>query len=288
MTVCRVKEWHEVRLPGKFVRIFDIEDDTYEAVLSKWFYHLEVNDRPQRVFITVHQEDERIKGVMLRRPYCDVGITILRLVDQGGVELYDLKDFVVGRQTEIEVNLERGSYIILPRTTGCLSLRRPEREMEQVPLLIPMAEIDQQMRQKETSCLDGQESFNYKKMSLVFESAVEEIFSKFDVAQTGIMTFELFKTFCDSVNRKMTPEIFADNLRQLTSTQFSKSEKHARKSKVMPPTTEEATRQNFDVPIGLTLEGFKQFLVSEIRSRNMNEEFMYQWMENMGYDTELY
>lgn len=32
----------EVRVPGKFVRTCDTEDETYEAVLSKWYYELEV------------------------------------------------------------------------------------------------------------------------------------------------------------------------------------------------------------------------------------------------------
>ena len=76
------------------------------------------------MFITVHQEDERRKGVLLRRPYCEVSIAILRCTENGGVELYDLKDFTIDRQVEIEVNLERGTYIILPRTTGCLCMRR--------------------------------------------------------------------------------------------------------------------------------------------------------------------
>lgn len=40
------------------------------------------------------------------------------------VELVDLKDFAIERQIELEVTLEPGSYIILPRTTGCM-LRRP-------------------------------------------------------------------------------------------------------------------------------------------------------------------
>lgn len=43
MSVCRVKDWHEVRLPGKFVRVYDSKDESYDAVLSKWFYHVEVN-----------------------------------------------------------------------------------------------------------------------------------------------------------------------------------------------------------------------------------------------------
>ena len=39
LTVCRVRDWQEVRLPGKFVRVqdSDLEVD-YEAVLSKWYY----------------------------------------------------------------------------------------------------------------------------------------------------------------------------------------------------------------------------------------------------------
>lgn len=38
MTVCRVKDWNEVRMPGRFVRVSDTEDESYEAVLSKWYY----------------------------------------------------------------------------------------------------------------------------------------------------------------------------------------------------------------------------------------------------------
>jgi len=66
----------------------------------------------------VHQEDERIKGVELKRRYLDVGIALLRRT-QDGVELIDLKDFTHARQVELEVNLDPGSYIIVPRTTGC-------------------------------------------------------------------------------------------------------------------------------------------------------------------------
>lgn len=65
-----------------------------------------------------------MKGVLSRRPYLDVSIAILRRTAEG-VDIVDLKDFVQDRQCEIEVNLEPGSYIILPRTTGC-TLKRPE------------------------------------------------------------------------------------------------------------------------------------------------------------------
>lgn len=62
--------------------------------------------------------------MLLRRPYLDLSISILQIID-GDVQLLDLKDFVQDRQCEIEVNLDPGSYIILPRTTGC-TLRRPQ------------------------------------------------------------------------------------------------------------------------------------------------------------------
>jgi hypothetical protein len=44
----------------------------------------------------VHQEDERIKGVLLRRPYIDVGIAILKRTTDG-IDLVDLKDYVLDR-----------------------------------------------------------------------------------------------------------------------------------------------------------------------------------------------
>ena len=97
LTVCRVNDWHEVRMPGKFVRTCDIEDDYYEAVLSKYYYHIEVDSNSlQKVFVTMFQEDERRKGVILRRPNRDISLAVLRCTPDG-VELYDLKDFIIDR-----------------------------------------------------------------------------------------------------------------------------------------------------------------------------------------------
>lgn len=90
--------------------------------MSKWYYSFTVTKEHSRLFIAVHQEDERINGVLLRRPYLDVGIVLLRRT-KDDVELVDLKDFATYREVELEVILEPGSYIVLPRTTGC-SLKR--------------------------------------------------------------------------------------------------------------------------------------------------------------------
>ena len=58
-----------------------------------------------------------------RRPYLDIGIAVLKRTSSG-VELVDIKDLVSERQCELELDLEPGTYIILPRTSGCM-LRRP-------------------------------------------------------------------------------------------------------------------------------------------------------------------
>lgn len=123
LNVCRVKNWDEVRIKGKFIRLQDIDDPNVEIVISKWYYSIDLHE-PTKIFIGLHQEDERISGVLKRRPYLDLSIAILRRTAEG-VDLVDLKDFVIDRQVELEVNLEPGSYIILPRTTGSL-LKRPD------------------------------------------------------------------------------------------------------------------------------------------------------------------
>ena len=39
---------------------------------------------------------------------------------------------------------------------------------------------------------------------------------------------------------------------------------------------------------GLTLEGFKQFMVAEIEAQGMDEERMFEWLAALGYDLDLY
>lgn len=34
--------------------------------------------------------------------------------------MIDLKDYAIERQVELDLTLDAGSYIILPRTTGCM------------------------------------------------------------------------------------------------------------------------------------------------------------------------
>lgn len=42
LNVCRVANWEEIRLQGKFMRLQDADDSTIEAVVSRWYYKFEV------------------------------------------------------------------------------------------------------------------------------------------------------------------------------------------------------------------------------------------------------
>lgn len=60
LNICKVKNWDEVRVKGKFVRVEDMSDESLEVYLSKWYYQFEiteklVKDKPDReIIITLH------------------------------------------------------------------------------------------------------------------------------------------------------------------------------------------------------------------------------------------
>lgn len=94
------------------------------------------------------------------------------------MDLVDLKDFVVDRQCELEVNLEPGSYIILPRTSGCL-LKRPDNAPAQNVNLIN----------------------SQGKLSELLETTLEEVFRKFDMLLYRELSYCEFKGFCECIGR---------------------------------------------------------------------------------------
>lgn len=54
-----------------------------------------------------------------------MGIAVLKMDKEEGSSLLMYKDYLIQRDTEIELILEPGNYLIVPRTTGC-GLKRPE------------------------------------------------------------------------------------------------------------------------------------------------------------------
>lgn len=51
--ICKVKNWDEVRIKGKFVKVQDIEDPKIETVMSKWYYSIELQETTKMI-ITLH------------------------------------------------------------------------------------------------------------------------------------------------------------------------------------------------------------------------------------------
>jgi hypothetical protein len=107
----------------------------------------------------------------------DLSLAILRRTSDG-VDLVDLKDFIQDRQCELEVNLEPGSYIILPRTTGC-SLKRPDN----------------------APALNLQLINSNGKLNETLETTLEEIFRKFDMLLYRELTYCEFKGFCECIGK---------------------------------------------------------------------------------------
>lgn len=70
--------------------------------------------------IGLHQEDERIRQVGQRRPFLDIGLVVLQQAEDGTFNIVDRVAFETERQVELEIKLPRGSYIVLPMTSGAL------------------------------------------------------------------------------------------------------------------------------------------------------------------------
>lgn len=89
-----------------------------EHITSKYSYFLEVPEKT-RLFVGVHQEDKRIFGAKAKRPYLDLGIVILKQGEEGNFFIYKVMPCELEREVELTVTMEPGSYVIVPRTSGC-------------------------------------------------------------------------------------------------------------------------------------------------------------------------
>ena len=156
--------------------------------MSKWYYSLEVTE-PTNVIVGIHQEDERIAGVASRRPYLDIGIVILQRHSDGNITLLEQKDLVFDRQCEMELDLDPGSYIILPRTTGCTLRRPPDAVPEKVNLLNRRGQLSE-----------------------LAESTISDIFRKFDMLLNRELTFNEFKSFYECIFKNITENEFRQNI----------------------------------------------------------------------------
>lgn len=53
LDICRVRNWEEIRIRGRFVRYSDAENPSVEVVQSKWLYAIDVPTK-SHVLIGLH------------------------------------------------------------------------------------------------------------------------------------------------------------------------------------------------------------------------------------------
>lgn len=98
--------------------------------------------------------------------------------EQNGTVLKEVKDFQVTQSLELETVLYPGTYIVVPRTTGCMFERLDMREA--FPFLDELAHPD---------------SRGHNRLSARMETLCEQIFSRFDTLDKRSLDFEEFKAF---------------------------------------------------------------------------------------------
>jgi len=72
-------------------------------------------DTPTKVIIGLHQEDERAYGANDLRPNLDMAIIVLGYNPNGNLIIVASTEYDIAREMQLELNLEPGTYLILPK-----------------------------------------------------------------------------------------------------------------------------------------------------------------------------
>jgi len=138
-------------------------------VYSEYYYKFQVKEEDANKIIDIglHQKDRKIFGFddWEHNYHIDIQILILK-IDNSGINLYYNSENEIKRDLEISIKFEEGTYIVLPRTTGCyMEIKKDERN--KVPYII-------KMRGK-------------WKLHPYLESAIDEIFRQYDFNMDGLL-----------------------------------------------------------------------------------------------------
>jgi len=134
----------------------------------------------------VHQEDDRIQDVGRRRPYLAIGVTVLQRDRSGKLQIVMAKHLNLDRQTEIDIVLEPGEYMILPRTSGC-TLKK-----------VPLTPADPVLK-----LLEGED------LHPILELTIKDIFRRLDkVVVDNILEYPEFLNFYKRIGYQISEEDF--------------------------------------------------------------------------------
>ena len=106
-----VRQWSEHRFKGLLVNRGDV-------TVSNRVFELRVS-QPTRLFLGVHQEDSRVQGVSTLRPYLDLGAVVFQKKANNKIKVVDQVPLELDRQAQAELELQPGTYLVMPRSTGC-------------------------------------------------------------------------------------------------------------------------------------------------------------------------
>ena len=192
LAVCFTKNWEEVHLRGKFVKIGDNIDNS-QVVLSKWYYSISL-ERQTNLIISLFQDEDRFKESDSRKQLLDISLSILKLdLNKNEISHIQTNDFSLSSNIQLELNLPAGQYIIVPRTSGCFFGRSILNNINN------------------NNDINGTKLYNIetKTFSTVFINAIKDIFKKFDILLNKYLGYKEFKQFLECV--KTDNESFNEN-----------------------------------------------------------------------------
>ena len=113
-----------------------------------------------------------------------MGIAVLKIDKEEGSQLVNFRDFKLSRNVEVELILEPGQYLVVPRTTGCGLKRSDSAEIENIKLIDAQGNLDP-----------------------LFEATLNDIFNKFDLVISSTIDFKEFKGFLEIFGKTLRDEL---------------------------------------------------------------------------------
>lgn len=177
INVSFTKGWQELKLKGKFIKSIDEDNKKIEHFCSRWYYQVDITKK-SKVIIGIHQEDERSLGVKQTRPYIDIGLTVVTY-SNGVYKLVDFNDTDFVRENFLQIELEPGTYFVVPRSVG-----------------VNLCSHD----------INENPAKNYHVDDFEMKSIMRDIFEKHDILTRGFLTFNELKAFYKFLEKELTQQ----------------------------------------------------------------------------------
>mmetsp|Transcript_6709 Transcript_6709/g.11909 ORF Transcript_6709/g.11909 Transcript_6709/m.11909 type:complete len:795 (-) Transcript_6709:1604-3988(-) len=190
VNICHVGNYDEARMKGLFKK--EVLDSQIR-VTAQWYYTV-TTASPAKVYLSLHQNDERMLGVIKTRSYLDLSIAVVERSPDGRLNLVRYEPASNTRQNDIQMTLQPGhTYMIVPRTTGCAMQRAVGVPINPVTLL------------------------HGDQMNPLFVSTVIDIFRKANVVLGDDLSAQEFSSLFAEVGVVMSSEEVTEKFRKYVS-----------------------------------------------------------------------